>query len=91
LGVRVIDPRLNRDALGARVTLWCGDLRLVRTARRSCSYLSSVDPRVHFGLGPARRVDRIDVRWPDGLLETFPGTEADRMVELARGTGEARP
>ncbi len=91
LSVRVVDPRLNRDALGARITLWCGERRLVKTARRSCSYLSSVDPRVHFGLGPAARVDRIDVRWPDGLHETFPGSEVDRMVELARGTGEVQP
>ena len=61
------------------------------TSRRASSYLSSVDPRVHFGLGPARRVDRIDVRWPDGLDETFPGSEVDRMVELIRGTGEVKP
>ncbi len=91
LGVRVVDPGLNRIALGARITLYCGDRRLVRTARRASSYLSSVDPRVHFGLGPARRVDRIDVRWPDGLHETFPGSEVDRMVELVRGTAEVKP
>jgi hypothetical protein len=51
------------------------------------SYLSSSDPRVHFGLGGARRVERIEVCWPDGRLERFPGGPVDRIFTLRRGEG----
>ncbi|MCH8152016.1 MAG: CRTAC1 family protein [Planctomycetes bacterium] len=86
--IRAIDPRLRRDAIGARITISCGGRQQVRSISRGHSYLSSSDPRAHFGVGPATRIDQIDVRWPDGLRERFPATPADRVVELIRGAGE---
>ena len=59
---------------------------LSRAARQSAQELRR-DVRAHFGLGAAARVDGIDVVWPDGLAETFPGGDADRLVVLSRGTG----
>ena len=53
------------------------------------SYLCSNDPRAHFGLGAAARVDAIEVRWPDGLIERFPGRDADQVVLLRKGEGKA--
>lgn len=91
LRVRAVDPRLKRDAIGARVSVWTGDRCVVRTIRRGFSYLSSSDPRAHFGLGNANRVDRILVRWPDGLEERFGAMPTDQAIELLRGTGEALP
>ncbi len=91
LRVRVVDQELRRDAIGATITLVCGNRRLVQTARRASSYLSSGDPRVHYGLGDTDRVDRIEVAWPDGTRESFPGTDVDRMVVLARGSGRSLP
>jgi hypothetical protein len=88
LMVRAVDPRLNRDAIGARVTVTCGDRRFSRTISRGFSYLSSSDARAHFGLGPARGIDAIDVRWPDGLLERFGGVPVNSAIVLGRGTGE---
>ena len=55
------------------------------------SYCSSNDPRGHFGLGPSERYDGIDVLWPDGSTETFPGGGADRQVELRQGEGKPTP
>ena len=91
LCIRAVDPALQRDAIGARVTLVCGDRRFVQTARRASSYLSSGDPRIHFGLAEIEWVQRVEVRWPDGSLESFPGTEVDRMVVVARGLGKGVP
>jgi len=88
LAVRAFDPELNRDALGARVTLVIGARRVARDVAASSGYLSSHSPWVHFGLGEAGKVDRIEVRWPDGSAEVFPGTETDRAVTLRRGEGE---
>ncbi len=87
LAVRAVDPRLNRDAIGARVTVACGERRFHRSVSRGFSYLSSSDPRAHFGLGPIREIDSIQVRWPDGLTERFAGVPVNRAAVLVRGTG----
>jgi hypothetical protein len=43
--------------------------------------------RVHFGLGPATKVDSILVRWPNGLSERFDGTSVDSIQTVKEGTG----
>ncbi len=90
LMIQAVDPRLRRAAIGARITVVCGDRRLVRTVTRGSSYLTSHDPRAHFGLGTTDRVDHIEVRWPDGLVEGFSESGVDRVVRLTRGEGERR-
>ena len=52
----------------------------MREARAGSSYLSSEDPRLHFGLGDATRVREIVVRYPDGDVTRVAGVEADRLV-----------
>jgi enediyne biosynthesis protein E4 len=52
------------------------------------SYLSSNDPRPHFGLGQATSVDAIEVHWPDGKVENFTVPGVDRIVTLTKGTGK---
>jgi hypothetical protein len=51
------------------------------------SYISQDDLRVHAGLGTASRVDRIEVRWPNGLEERWTGLAADSFVTLTEGRG----
>jgi hypothetical protein len=86
--VRAVDPRYRRDAIGARVTVVAGGRRQRRWITRGGSYLTSSDPRAHFGLGAASSVDRIELLWPDGLAESFTVESVDRVVTLERGTGE---
>jgi hypothetical protein len=59
----------------------------IEEVRGGGSYISQNDLRVHFGLGDAARVDRIEVRWPNGLSESWPDVAADRILELVEGTG----
>ncbi len=87
LQVDTVDPRLNRRALGARVVVEAGGLRQTRTVQSAMSYLSSSDPRAHFGLGSIDKVDAVHVRWPDGLQETFKDVGIDQVVTLRRGEG----
>jgi hypothetical protein len=91
LVVRAIDPGLGgRDAYGAEVTVHAGDRKWLRLVNPGYSYLCSNDPRAHFGLGPAARVDAIHIVWPDGSEEDFAGRAADQAVVLRKGQGEAK-
>ncbi|HLJ94418.1 MAG TPA: CRTAC1 family protein, partial [Gemmataceae bacterium] len=73
LMIRALDPARKRDAYGAEIVVRAGERRWLRWINPAYSYLCSNDPRAHFGLGAAERVDTIQVVWPDGTEETFPG------------------
>jgi hypothetical protein len=87
LGVRLIGTQSNRDAIGARVTVRCSTRSWVDEVRSGSSYSSSSDLRLHFGLGKCTRAEFIEVRWPTGREEMFPGTSSDLFVTLKEGTG----
>ncbi len=81
------DPRLNRRAIGAQVTVESSAGHQRRTVQGGMSYLSSSDPRAHFGLGEDREPVDVVVRWPDGLVESFADLPVDRATVLQRGEG----
>jgi hypothetical protein len=86
--VRAVDPKLGgRDAYGAEVRVHAGGRHWLRVINPASSYLCSNDVRAHFGLGAAERVEQIDIRWPDGTAESFPGCRVDQKLVLSRGTG----
>jgi hypothetical protein len=88
LMIRTIDPALKRDAIGAQIRVQAGKRRWQQVIQPSYSYLCSNDPRAHFGLGAADRVEDIEVLWPDGSEERFPCPTVDRVVEVQRGKGQ---
>ncbi len=61
--------RSNRDGLGTKVLVTAGGRTQVAERRSSGGYLSQNDPRLHFGLGAAERVERIEIRWPSGKTQ----------------------
>ncbi len=77
----------NRDAIGARVRLSAGGRTQVGEVRSGGSYLSHNDARVHFGLGDADRVARVEIRWPSGRTETAAGLAVDRFYVAREGQG----
>ena len=90
LRVRPVEPALGgRDAYGARVTVYGGGKRWTRWISPGGSYLSSHDPVAHYGLGSLETIDRIEVRWPDGGEEPFPGGPVNQLRVLAHGAAAA--
>jgi hypothetical protein len=89
LGIHLIGVASNRDGIGARVVVHgAGNSRVwVDEVRSGSSYSSNNDMRLHFGLGHATSVGSMDVRWPNGKAEVFPGTGADQMITLKEGSG----
>jgi hypothetical protein len=73
----------NRDAVGARLIAQVGTSTLVRTIIGGGSYISAGDPRIHFGLGDASRVDRLEVRWPSGRVEARTDLPASHVIDWA--------
>lgn len=87
--LKLVGTRSNRSAIGARVRLDAGGGRQVQEVRGGGSYYSQNDLRVHFGLGGSTRVDRIEIRWPNGLEEMWTDVGIDRIVTLKEGGGTA--
>jgi hypothetical protein len=75
----------NRDAIGARVTIQVGKRRLVRHRKGGGSYLAAHDPRLLIGLGSAKQADRVEIRWPSGLVQTVGPLKAGREYRIIEG------
>jgi hypothetical protein len=83
-----IDARLpdgRRTAVGARVIVVVGGRTQIQDVIGVNGYLAQGDPRVHFGLGPAATVDRVEVRWPDGSIQTSTEVPADQVLTIVQG------
>jgi hypothetical protein len=83
--VLLVGSGLNRDAIGARVTIVAGGAVQVAERRSSGSYLSANDPRLHFGLGAADHVERLEVRWPGGGRDVHEKVPARKLIRITKG------
>jgi hypothetical protein len=79
--------RSSRDAIGAKVFLTAGGVRQRGDVFSGASYASSSDPRVHFGLGSASKVDKLEIFWPSGLREEITLPYIDCIVQISEGKG----
>ena len=78
-----LEVGLDRFAPGTLVTAILPDGReLVRETLAGSSYLSSEDPRSHFGLGTAGSVNELVVRWPDGLETVIQDVAANQILTV---------
>jgi hypothetical protein len=78
--------RSNRDAVGARVTARIGGRSLTQQVAGGQSYLSSAEKTLTFGLGDAKAIDALEIRWPDGATQTLrdlPGGARETVTEAA--------
>ncbi len=80
-------PKAPRDAMGATVYLQAGGMRQRADVYSGGSYASSSDPRLHFGLGEAAKVDGLEVHWPGGVVEKLQVPEVDRIYRIEQGKG----
>jgi len=81
----------NRDGVGAKVVVTAGGRPLVETVSRGKSYLSVSDFRLHFGLGRAETVERLEVHWPSGTVDIVEDLPARQEVMIREGVGWVLP
>lgn len=92
LTVRLIGDGANPQGIGARLELETADgSRRLRELRAGSNFLSQNPTEAHFGLGDLTTVERLEIRWPDGLVETVEGPAVDRLLIVRRGDGGEPP
>jgi hypothetical protein len=74
--VKLRGTKSNRDGIGARIRIG-SQYNEMNTAT---GYASSADWGVHFGLGAATVADKIEIRWPSGVMQTLAGVKADQVL-----------
>ena len=80
--LRLIGHKSNRDAIGAQVKVSAAIGDQWGTVTTSSGYLSSSDPRLHFGLGAEKAAKRIEIRWPSGTQQVMLNVTGDRQVTI---------
>jgi enediyne biosynthesis protein E4 len=91
--LRLVGAGANRDAVGARVRVTAGSRTQRRDVTAGSGYLTQNDVRVHVGLGDAASADLIEVKWPDGRIDTFRDVAANQLLTIREGAPqiERRP
>jgi hypothetical protein len=85
LNVSLTGTKSNRSAIGALVTVTAGDRKRIEPVLGGSSFYSQNSFTLHFGLGQSTRVDRLEVRWPNGLTQSWTNIGVDRMVRAVEG------
>jgi len=80
--VKLIGTRSNRNAIGARVQVVVGNLTMIDEVRSGSGYVSQNDFRLHFGLGKAKLADRLEIRWPSGVIQRKENISVNQFLEL---------
>jgi len=84
---KLIGAKSNRAAIGARITIRAAGVKQFSEVRGGGSYLSQNDLRLHFGLGTAKKMESVEIRWPSGKVETLDNVAADAIYTIVEGAG----
>ena len=86
-----VGTRSNRSGIGTRITVSAGGSIQMREVKSGGSYPSHSDMRLHFGLGESAVAERVEIRWPSGLVEHYEDVETDQFLIATEGKGFREP
>jgi len=84
---KLIGTKSNRGAVGARITVTSASRSQIEEVKAGSSYLSTNDSRLHFGLAGDSVMDKVEIRWPSGGVETLRSIPADAIYTIVEGQG----
>jgi hypothetical protein len=90
IAVQLEGVRSSRDGLGATVLMTVGGHIQAQAVLSQSSYYSHDDMRVHFGLGSATQVDRLEVRWPSGQKDVLENVPARQVIKVLEGSARGK-
>jgi hypothetical protein len=80
--IQLVGTVSNRDGVGSRVKVVSGDIEQITYKKSSSGYLSQNDPRLHFGLGNYDVIDRIEIKWPSGIVQVLENVRARQILNI---------
>ena len=81
--IDTVGRKSNHDGIGAKIKVTTASGRnLYNHVTTSVGFMSSSDKRVHFGLGPEKGIQSVEIRWPSGVVQTLTGVAADRILKV---------
>lgn len=83
--LNLVGTRDNRDGLGTKIKITTSEGVQYNEATTAVGYSSSSDKRVHFGLGKATVIDKIELSWPTGTKQTLTNVKADQVLTIVEG------
>jgi hypothetical protein len=90
LGLQLVANKSNPSAVGAVITWQGGAVKRTRLKTAGGSYLASHDPRELLGLGSARKIDWVEIRWPSGKVDRLTNMPINTYLRVVEGEGVAR-
>ena len=83
--LNLVGTKDNRDGLGTKVKITTSEGVQYNVATTAVGYNSSSDKRVHFGLGKAAAIEKIELTWPTGLKQTLTNVKVDQVLTIVEG------
>ncbi len=83
--LKLVGTKDNRDGLGTRIKITTPEGVQFNQATTAVGYSSSSDKRVHFGLGQAAVIDKIELWWPTGVKQVLTHVKADQILTVVEG------
>ncbi len=80
----------NRDSIGTVVTVTAGNRKWVREVVGGSSYCAAHDLRLLFGLGPSEKVDKVEIRWPSGIVSHLESPLVRQYIQVVEPARESR-
>jgi hypothetical protein len=87
LGLQLVSTKSNPSAVGAVITWQAGGVKRSRLKTSGGSYLASHDPREVLGLGSSAIVERVEIRWPSGVVDKLSRLPLNTYVKVVEGRG----
>jgi hypothetical protein len=82
LALALEGTKSNRHGWGAHVRVTAGGRTQFAEARCPSGFLGQSDPRLHFGLGAATTVGKIEIRWPSGTTQVLENVPANQVLKV---------
>src|SRR3982751_4093136 len=88
IAIRLTGTRSNRSAIGARCTIETGSRKQMADVVSGGSYYSQSDFTLYFGIGKADKIDRLEVRWPNGEKQSWTAISPNRTLRIREGRND---
>jgi hypothetical protein len=82
LDIALTGTKSNRDGIGARIKVAGKSVTQYNHMTTSACYASSSYGPVHFGMGPDKQADTVEIHWPSGIIQTLHNVQADQVLKV---------